>query len=146
MAVLENASFQVVSDRRTGSFSFYSHHKIFPVIKNNKMDVSGRLISGKQFSFEINLHKSTVPESHRLSKSRALQFSGKDEGLKIGWEVEFMLGVTQPIILWQLAISNFSEAPIFLQWLAALVIFRSIPQQSVYAEVATGIATRTDGY
>ena len=113
MAVLENASFRVVNDRRTGSFSIYSQHEKFPVLTNNKMAVSGRLISGKQFSFEITLHKSTIPESHYLSKSRALQFSGKDECLKIGWEVEFMLGVTQPIILWRLTIRNFSEAPIF---------------------------------
>lgn len=113
MAVLENASFQVVGDRRTGSFSIYSHHKIYPVIKNNKMAVSGKLISGKQFSFEVNLHKSTIPESHRLSKSRILQFSFKDAGLKIGWEVEFMFGVTQPIILWRLAISNFSGESVF---------------------------------
>lgn len=115
MAVLENESFQIVSDRRTGSFSIYSQHKQFPVLNKNKMAVAGRVISGKQFYFEINLHKSTIPESHRLLKSRALQFSGKDEGLKIGWDVEFMLGVTKPIILWQLAISNFSEAPIFLE-------------------------------
>ena len=115
MAVLENASFQVVSNRRTGSFNIYSRHTQFPVLNKNKMAAAGRLISGKQFYFEINLHKSTIPESHLLLKSRTLQFSGKDEGLNIGWEVEFMLGVTQPIILWRLTISNFSEAPIFLE-------------------------------
>ena len=115
MAVLENAMFQVINDQRTGSFSFYSQHEKFTVLKNNKMAVYGRLISGKQFSFEITLHKSTIPESHFLSKSRALQFSGKDESLKIGWKAEFMLGTTQPIILWRLAISNLSEAPIFLE-------------------------------
>jgi hypothetical protein len=66
MAVLENALFQVINDQRTGSFSFYSQHEKFTVLKNNKMAVYGRLISGKQFSFEITLHKSTIPESITL--------------------------------------------------------------------------------
>ena len=115
MAVLENARFQVINDQQTGSFSIFSQSKKYPILKNNKMAVSGSLISGEKFSFEIALHKSAIPESHRLSESRALQFSGKDECLEIGWKVEFMLRATHPIILWRLTISNLSEAPIFLE-------------------------------
>jgi alpha-galactosidase len=115
MAVLENTSFRVINDQRTGLFSIYSRHEKFPVLINNQMAVSGRLISGKKFSFEIKLNKLAIPESHRLTESMALQFSGKDEGLKIGWKAEFMLRATQPIMLWRLAISNFSETPIFLE-------------------------------
>jgi alpha-galactosidase len=115
MAVLENARFRIINDRRTGSFSFFSQSQEYPFLMKNIMAVSGRLISGKKFSLEIKLCKSTIPKSHRLLKSRALQFFGKDESLKIGWKAEFMLGATQPIILWQLVISNLSEAPIFLK-------------------------------
>ena len=115
MAVLENANFRVINNQRTGSFSIFSQLEKYPVLINSKMAVSGRLISGKKFSFEILLYKSTIPESPHLSKSTELIFKGKDERLKIGWEAEFMLGANQPIVLWRLAISNFSEASILLE-------------------------------
>jgi len=115
MAVLENSRFRIINDQRTGSFSIFSQSQKYPILENNKMAVSGSLISGKKFYFEIALHKSAIPESHRLSKSRVLQFSGKYERLKISWEAEFMLGATHPITLWRLTISNLSEVPIFLE-------------------------------
>ena len=115
MAVLENARFRVINDQRTGSFSIFSQSKKYPILKNNKMAVSGSFISGKKFTFKIAFHKSANPESHLLSKSRVLQFSGKDECLKIGWKAEFMLGTTHPIILWRLTVTNLSEASIFLE-------------------------------
>ncbi|MCD6577592.1 MAG: alpha-galactosidase [Anaerolineaceae bacterium] len=115
MAVLENGLFKVINNQRTGSFSIYSQLDRFPALVNNKLAVSGRRSSKKKFFFEINLHKSVIPESPRLPESKMLQYFGKNEGLKIGWKVEFMLGEEQPIVLWRLEINNLSEEPIFLE-------------------------------
>ena len=120
MAFLENRNFHVSNEKRTGTFNILSKLGNIPKLINNNMAVSGRISSGDKFWIEINFCKSSIPTSHKSDQSKLLHFSGIDEKLKIGWEVEFKLGETRPIVLWQLSIRNLSESPVFIDKLFLL--------------------------
>ncbi|MDO9545441.1 MAG: alpha-galactosidase [Pelolinea sp.] len=120
MPVLENRDFHVSNEKQTGIINILSKIDNIPLLINNNMAASGRFLSGDKFWLEINLFRSSIPTQFKSDQSRSLHFSGLDEKIKIGWEVEFKLDEVRPIVLWRLSIKNFSESPVFIDKLFLL--------------------------